>query len=1099
MVVNRRARTNRRRPSPRWSIFPCPSRCRGQGRRPGATVGGLLALVGLVLCLLVGLPARAQTAQGGVAAGATDAGTRPAWWSAGPILVTELGNHASAVRRVGIHRPSGTLISVSDDKSARIWDLASGQLKRVFRPSIGPSRRGALHGVAPHPHEDLVALGGNTGDLSGWNRILMVRPSDATLVAEFDARGAFVRKLAWSGDASVLLAVYEGENAVRAFGRDGQLLYEARLRTPSTALSVAGDRVVAAAADGQIIVLTARAGKVTETGRLQRPDRSLASVALSPDGQRLAIGYRLEDSAVEILALRDGSVERSLALPRLAAGSIQNVAWSLDGRSIYAAGRGYESAPDQVAIFRYDAASGSLAARVRAARDSILELEPMADGRLAFGAFDGSWGIIDRDAVVLESRGELIDLRGADKLRISESGRAASWADDGDGRPSRFDFDTRLFGRGAPELTLLAPRSKRGLLDGNRWLNERAPVINGQALAMSPGELSLSLSYLRQASDEVIVGTQRRLIRLDARGATRWQVNTASEVRAVNVSADDRLVVTAMSDGTLRWWQASDGKALLTLLATRDGRWVSWTPGGDFDASPGADRIVGWAVNRRETSGADFVSLNRFADTRNRPEAIDQAIGVPQRRRIAAGRSDDDPRASASTASPVVEGTRPPSAFPPVARWIASPHADDARGRLQIPIAYRTSSGSAPLIQARFDGRPAPLVSVLPYTARVDGGERAVAVEVPLPTDRTLIQILLSDRNGTSESLTLTYRPPPPALSSSPPPPVASSSPPPPAPMATPAGPPASTALAPPAAATSSAATLPPTATRPSQRIDIGLIVPAVARPPSTTGPSEIVLPDTTVDSIAPRVKAAKLYVLAVGVSHYQRRDYDLALAAKDAGDFAQAMRDQAGRLYPEVQTRVLTNERATRDEVQAGLEWIADSASPGDVAMVFIAGHGLNDPDGRYYFLPHDGDHRRLADTAVDEDRLRSALSRIKGKVLMFVDTCFGGAIISSAGSVELRRMANSLAAPENGVIVFASSSGRQESLEKDEWGNGAFTKALIAGLRGKADLFHNGRITYKSLDFYVSDAVTRLTEGRQTPVTISPIGIADFLVAVP
>ena len=57
---------------------------------------------------------------------------------------------------------------------------------------------------------------------------------------------------------------------------------------------------------------------------------------------------------------------------------------------------------------------------------------------------------------------------------------------------------------------------------------------------------------------------------------------------------------------------------------------------------------------------------------------------------------------------------------------------------------------------------------------------------------------------------------------------------------------------------------------------------------------------------------------------------------------------------------------------------------------------------------------------------------------------------MVSSAGSVELRRMANSLAAPENGVIVFASSSGRQESLEKDEWGNGAFTKALVEGIDG-------------------------------------------------
>jgi len=69
--------------------------------------------------------------------------------------------------------------------------------------------------------------------------------------------------------------------------------------------------------------------------------------------------------------------------------------------------------------------------------------------------------------------------------------------------------------------------------------------------------------------------------------------------------------------------------------------------------------------------------------------------------------------------------------------------------------------------------------------------------------------------------------------------------------------------------------------------------------------------------------------------------------------------------------------------------------------------------------------------------------------------------------------------------------------SEENDAWGNGAFTRAVVDGLRGKADLQKTGRVTFKSLDLYVSDAVSRLTDGRQTPVTISPIGVPDFAVA--
>jgi hypothetical protein len=48
---------------------------------------------------------------------------------------------------------------------------------------------------------------------------------------------------------------------------------------------------------------------------------------------------------------------------------------------------------------------------------------------------------------------------------------------------------------------------------------------------------------------------------------------------------------------------------------------------------------------------------------------------------------------------------------------------------------------------------------------------------------------------------------------------------------------------------------------------------------------------------------------------------------------------------------------------------------------------------------------------------------------------------------------VANDLSSAENGVVVFASSTGMQLSLERADWGNGAFTKALLEGLEGEAD----------------------------------------------
>ncbi len=100
--------------------------------------------------------------------------------------------------------------------------------------------------------------------------------------------------------------------------------------------------------------------------------------------------------------------------------------------------------------------------------------------------------------------------------------------------------------------------------------------------------------------------------------------------------------------------------------------------------------------------------------------------------------------------------------------------------------------------------------------------------------------------------------------------------------------------------------------------------------------------------------------------------------------------------------------------------------------------------------------------------------------------------------GSNDITGIVNELASAENGVVVFASSTGRQYSLENPQWGNGAFTLALTEGLKGKADLMKKGKITVNMLDAYLAERVKELTKGEQTPTTTKPQTIPDFPIAV-
>jgi hypothetical protein len=238
---------------------------------------------------------------------------------------------------------------------------------------------------------------------------------------------------------------------------------------------------------------------------------------------------------------------------------------------------------------------------------------------------------------------------------------------------------------------------------------------------------------------------------------------------------------------------------------------------------------------------------------------------------------------------------------------------------------------------------------------------------------------------------------------------------------------------------------------------------PAGGRPPPATPPGK-----------------GTLHVLAIGVSDYDNAGYRLGLAAKDARDFGLLMAGQQGRRYDEVEATVLADKAAGKESMERALSSLRAKVRAQDTTFVFLAGHGINDEAGEYLYLPREADLARLGETAVSFRLLRQILTSLPGRTLLFVDTCHAGNALGTLrpGLTRDNIVAiNELASAENNIIVFASSTGAQESMEDAAWGNGAFTKALLEGLKGAADFKRRGRVTYKQLDAYVADRVEELT----------------------
>lgn len=77
--------------------------------------------------------------------------------------------------------------------------------------------------------------------------------------------------------------------------------------------------------------------------------------------------------------------------------------------------------------------------------------------------------------------------------------------------------------------------------------------------------------------------------------------------------------------------------------------------------------------------------------------------------------------------------------------------------------------------------------------------------------------------------------------------------------------------------------------------------------------------------------------------------------------------------------------------------------------------------------------------------------------------------------------------------VVVFASSSGADFSIENPEWGHGAFSKALIDGLSGEA-AYKKGVVKLSYLQDYVRETVRELTNNAQTPTIPKITGSGEF-----
>jgi len=487
------------------------------------------------------------------------------------------------------------------------------------------------------------------------------------------------------------------------------------------------------------------------------------------------------------------------------------------------------------------------------------------------------------------------------------------------------------------------------------------------------------------------VGDQKWLFGADGTRLTRL-LPDASIVSDVAASPDGRYVVAPTGTPRITVHRTDGTPEPFLSFAQLNGEWVCWTAEGYYAASPGGEKLFGFAVNNGPNALVTFHPADRFARHLRRPDVI----------RLAVEKGSVKAALEALNAkAPAVESILPPDAR-------LSLVGEPAAGRVKVRAKAEPRGVGKPVLAMRvlLDGRP------LPNGAGVwTPGPTEAEFEVDVPPGPHELKLLARSADGSA--------------------------------------------------------------------VSEGVVVRGVKAggPPQT------------------------LFRVCVGIDAYDQSGLKLSTAAKDARDVFDALgRHCVGpdNRYAAAAGELVLDKDATRARVKQVLEETGRRAKPGDLMVVFFAGHGVKKGDF-YYLLTRESDPAgELKGAALSGDDLRAALAGVECPVLLALDACHSTGAVPSLrnGADDLTR---DLTADAVGVTVLSAAMAHETA--GSSAGNGHFTAGLLKGLAAGAgvpfDPYERALYVHHLYSVVFSE-VRRATNGRQNPFlnmpwTAPPLTVRD------
>lgn len=573
-----------------------------------------------------------------------------------PILVVDANGHTGAANRLLYWPYRNELISVSNDKTIRFWNLDTGEPTRVLRPPIDRGDAGRLRAAAISPDNQLLAVGGESAlRKPGDHAVYLIDALEGRVVRTLAGHPSPIRWVAFSPDGKQLATACFDEK-IRLFdvttGAVRLLLGHSR-SIVGLDWSPDGRSLISGGWDNTVRIWDVAAG----TARAVIPHRkNVLAVCWSPDGRSVATGC--SDRVVQVWNA-DGSFR--FAWPP-APESIEFLQFSQNSsRLLYGWGSRHNPQHGTAVL---DVRTGAELSRYMGHPTTPYDGLFLPDGHtVVTGSADGDIVVWDSSNGSIVRR---IIARGAAVFAVgwSRDDRAVGWSHHCAGHnglkgqcPLEQSFCLASLNFGPhPDSTFQQGIGRSGEYEIQRT-EERIATVWQNGGVLSQFKIPNANDKIRCRSllsgARAVVGCSYGLFVFDVRnGRGIYSLPGHTDtVYGVAPSISQRYLLTGARDHTLEIWNVETYEHLVSLFFAGN-EWIAWTPQGHYACSVGGEALIGWHVNQGPDQLGQYFPVSRFRASHYRPDVIRGLIESQSvQRAVAAANSHRDEKDRQSNAS----------------------------------------------------------------------------------------------------------------------------------------------------------------------------------------------------------------------------------------------------------------------------------------------------------------------------------------------------------------------------------------------------------------------------------------------------------------